>query len=391
MRVSVAALLAIVLAAAQSWAVRPYTPVHPDPVLEPWRWRSFPELHGLGLRCLAEDKDGSMWFGVDDGVRRYDGVRWTAHTEEDGILGPPVRRLCATSDGSVYAGTGSGISRFRDGVWHRFFPPEGDLPWPVYDLMAATDGSLWAGTGWGAIHFVEDDATLHTSEQMGAALRQLAPDVRLAIVPSEAVPGDPWDDGLGVSAVMGRWFQVDAGGIPGIVWELAPGGPGQAAGLMVGDRILRLGPRSLSRHGLYAPAGMQVVLRAQRKGDPDVTEVSLVSEPLVGSSFGFPVFDVLEDRGGAMWFGLKRGEIVRWAAASEQGGNASQWRLYTERDGLAKGASDPRLAQSPDGAIWRTTGLGRGVVNRLAPSPGSRGLRETWDAFGWRFLPVLRA
>jgi hypothetical protein len=43
-----------------------------DPVLEPWRCRSFPELRGLGLRSLAEDRDGAMWFGVDEGMRRYE-------------------------------------------------------------------------------------------------------------------------------------------------------------------------------------------------------------------------------------------------------------------------------------------------------------------------------
>ena len=57
-----------------SWAVQPYTPVHPDPVLEPWRWTVYPELRGFGLWCLAEDHDGNMWFGVYDGVRRYDGT-----------------------------------------------------------------------------------------------------------------------------------------------------------------------------------------------------------------------------------------------------------------------------------------------------------------------------
>ena len=132
-------------------ASQPYTPSSPDPVLESWRWRSFPELKGLGLRCMAEDKDGNMWFGVDEGVQRYDGVNWTAYTPEDGLLGAPVIVLCATRDGSVYAGTEMGISRFSEGTWNRAFPPEGDLPWDIHDLMEAVDGSLWAGTAWGAL------------------------------------------------------------------------------------------------------------------------------------------------------------------------------------------------------------------------------------------------
>ena len=51
---------ALLLVTAESWAVRPYTPVHPDPVLEKRRWTVFPELKGKGLTCMAEDRAGSM-------------------------------------------------------------------------------------------------------------------------------------------------------------------------------------------------------------------------------------------------------------------------------------------------------------------------------------------
>ena len=93
----------MLLCASHGWAARRYTPVHPDPVLESWRWTRFPELNGLGLRCMAESTDGAMWFGVDDGVIRYDGVHWRPFTAEDGIRGVPVNVLCASRDGSVYA------------------------------------------------------------------------------------------------------------------------------------------------------------------------------------------------------------------------------------------------------------------------------------------------
>ncbi|GEM_PF-6106177 len=47
-------LALFLLTVSPAFAVRPYTPVHPDPVLESWRWRAFPELNGLGLRYMAE-------------------------------------------------------------------------------------------------------------------------------------------------------------------------------------------------------------------------------------------------------------------------------------------------------------------------------------------------
>ena len=67
-------LIAVIITlATQCWTAQPYTPVMADPVLEPWRWTSFPELKGLVIQCMDEDKDSNMWFGVDDGVRVYDG------------------------------------------------------------------------------------------------------------------------------------------------------------------------------------------------------------------------------------------------------------------------------------------------------------------------------
>ena len=257
-----------------AWAVRPYTPVHPDPVLEPWRWRSFPELKGLGLRCMAEAKDRAMWFGVDDGVRRYDGVKWTAFTEADGILGSPVVALLGARDGSVYAGTPLGISRFKDGKWRRAFPPEGDLPWMVNDLIEARDGSLWAGTGWGALRLSREGATLYTMEDRGAALRALMPGLRLSIVPDGAAPARPWPKGSGVVTVGG--ISPTYGSGPMVVQALASGGPAESAGLRIGDRILSVdGQPNVAADQLGGPSGTSVRLTIRREGRPEPFEATL--------------------------------------------------------------------------------------------------------------------
>ncbi len=257
--------LVLVLAIAECWSVQPYQPTHPDPVLESWRWQSFPELKGLGLRCMAEDRDGNMWFGTDEGVRRYDGVRWTVYTPEDGVLGAPVTTLCATQDGSVYAGTEIGISRFKDGAWSRVFPPEGEFPLPIRDLMEASDGSVWAGTAWGALRLGKEGAMLYTMVEREAALRMILPDVQLSFVPD----------------------------------------------------------------AVFLP---------------------------------FSVFDVFEDREGAMWFGLWSGEIVRYDPSAA--GDATAWQLYTEEDELDSGGR-PRIFQTRDGTIWTVSWDARHGVNRF--------------------------
>ncbi len=348
-------------------AATPYQPVHPDPVLESWRWRSFPELKGLGLQCMAEDKDGNMWFGTNDGVRCYDGIRWTAYTPADGLPGAPVYALCVTRDGSVYAGADLGISRFSGEKWRPVFPPEGNVPWFIRDLVEASDGSLWAGTWWGALRLDREELTLYTTEETGAALKLIAPYVRLAVVPDEAAPARPWREGLGVRAVGG------------IIYGLAPGGPGEAAGLKLGDRILTVdgnAPGPTSR-ALFGSADAPVRLTVQREGRAEPFELSVTRERVEGAFRVFPVFDVYEDREGVMWFGLgglrpADGEIVRCDIRRTGSDAAEAWRLYTEEDGLDIGFR-PHILQTRDGVIWTVSKHALKGVNRFDG--------KTWTSF----------
>ena len=192
-------VLFVLSAASPAIAVDTFQVNTPDPVLEAWRWQSFPELKGLGLRCMAQDTEDNMWFGVDEGVQRYDGMHWTIYTRKEGLPATPINTLCATRDGSVYAGSDLGIYRFYGGVWHRVFPQTEMLPWPIDKILQVSDGTLWAATAWGALHLKTDATTLYTSKEMAATLRTLMPVLSLVIVPDEAVPKSSWPGGAGIS------------------------------------------------------------------------------------------------------------------------------------------------------------------------------------------------
>ena len=65
---------------------------------------------------------------------------------------------------------------------------------------------------------------------------------------------------------------------------------------------------------LNGPVGSQVRLTVQREGRSGPFEVSFTRGPVEGTYRRFKFADVFEDRDGAMWFGLLRGEIVRYDA-----------------------------------------------------------------------------
>jgi len=344
LRYAMILVLLVLAAASPVLAVDTLQVSSPDPVLESWRWRSFPELRGLGLQCLAEDRDGKMWFGVGEGAVRYDGTTWTTFTPEDGLLGAPVNVLLATRDGSVYAGTNLGISRFQGGSWQRLFPPEGDLPWRVTDLIE-TGGGVWAGTERGGLWLGPDGATLHTNAEMAVALGVAAPWLRVSVVPEAGVPTHEalWPEGIGALTVEG------------VIWALASGGPAEGAGLKIGDRIAALDGQ------VDGPVGTPVRLTVARSGLVEPFEATVVRDKVSGTIRSFPVYAVYEARDGKMWFGLSSLSgavgIVRYDVAEKE------VRLFTEADGLEIDYR-PHIVQTRDGTIWTVFGSARAGVSR---------------------------
>jgi hypothetical protein len=62
--------LITILSSGLSTSGQVYTPEQPDPLLQPWRWQAYPQLHGPGFRDVVEDANGHIWFGTDSGVKR---------------------------------------------------------------------------------------------------------------------------------------------------------------------------------------------------------------------------------------------------------------------------------------------------------------------------------
>ena len=227
---------------------RPFQPVSGDPVLESWRWRVFPELSGLGLQCLAEGRDGSMWFGTAEGVSLYDGLDWIAYTTQDG-LGGGVDTICTGADGSIYAGGRWGISRFGQGQWSQILPSPGGSFGAIKRLAMGRDGTLWAATAWGALRCQGSEFVLYTGHEGAARMQtnQNAMPVRVELLP-EAILRRP----RGTNATPNRsnffevyedrqgrvWLGTEAGEVLNFKPALAPASPTNAPSSVGGDWTL---------------------------------------------------------------------------------------------------------------------------------------------------------
>lgn len=133
----------------------PYQAQVINPLSESWRWKHFPELEGKGVNCTVEGKDGTVWFGYNEGVVAYNGYEWIWHREEDGLPGSAVEQLYATQGGEIYASTAAGLFRLREDRWEQLFSLSG-MQVTFRQIRELSNGSLMLCTNLGIFEIRSD-------------------------------------------------------------------------------------------------------------------------------------------------------------------------------------------------------------------------------------------
>lgn len=144
-------------------AVTEYTPLTADPLLEPWRWRHEEALDGLGVVCMDEAPDGSLWFGGPGLIAHYDGITVTQIPFDDALMGeiqhwkvnPRAKALTAFPDGSLLALIGESLVLRKDGEWKVLIKDVGISVFTMR-MERAEDGSIWLIVPDGLWHISPD-------------------------------------------------------------------------------------------------------------------------------------------------------------------------------------------------------------------------------------------
>lgn len=153
-----------------------YKPKIVEPITETWRWQNFPELSNKGCQCMVEGVDNLLWFGVNGGVIKYDGLDWEFISLTKDSLRTPVVSLLAASDGTLYAGTSNNIFELNNGKWKSLpiklsFGDSTDFPYNRYPLIEASDKSIWIGSRHGALRIKNHNITLYREEKSFADIQ----------------------------------------------------------------------------------------------------------------------------------------------------------------------------------------------------------------------------
>ncbi len=143
---------------------------HPFPPLAP----------GLAIRVIRKRPDGSIWFGGEFGLFRWNGKDLRKFGPADGLTPGHIHDICFDSEGTPWIGkAGDLLMVYRDG---RFQP----VPLPgiasnlrINAVLCGKSGTIWIGTvGGGLLQVSQGKAHLHTSDDglPGNSVTQLLED-----------------------------------------------------------------------------------------------------------------------------------------------------------------------------------------------------------------------
>ncbi|HNQ73456.1 MAG TPA: two-component regulator propeller domain-containing protein [Verrucomicrobiota bacterium] len=126
-------------------------------------WQTDEGLPRNTVTALAQAPDGYLWVGTRGGLRRFDGVRFTAagHPDAAYLDQTAITALCTTHDGALWVGCEArGLTRLATASVQAFTQTNGLTDNQVQCLFAAQDGTLWIGSETGLTCFRDQKFTV---------------------------------------------------------------------------------------------------------------------------------------------------------------------------------------------------------------------------------------
>ena len=304
--------------------------------------------HNL-VQAIAQTPDGYVWLATQEGLARFDGVRFTVFDRQStaAMTANDVETAFVARDGSLWVGVyGGTLLRYQNGSFRSYSNREGLSSATIIALAEDARGDLWIGTDGDGLYRFHDDAFARYTEKDGL----VDDSIRCLLGDRE---GGVWigtPSGLG-HARDGRFERYDfpPRDRPAAVSALAVDGAGR---LWVGT----------DGDGLYQVDEGRLVRGRLALRDDHVRAL-------------------LADRRGSLWIGTDRG-LHRLQAGRvdvltrEDGLNSDSIRsLFEDREG-SLWLGGVGLAQLKDGTVLsygRAQGLGDEDVYSVTIAPG-RGL-----------------
>ena len=140
----------------------------PDHAGDAVRFRTYSTPEGLSqatARAIAQDRDGFIWIGTQDGLNRFDGYGFKVYkhdrTDPASLTHNHVWALLPDPDGGLWIGTQAGGLNRYDPILDRFTSyesasgPDSTASRLVTALARDRDGRIWVANGGGRLQWVD--------------------------------------------------------------------------------------------------------------------------------------------------------------------------------------------------------------------------------------------
>ena len=320
------ASLGLCLGLAISLTAGPSAALEPRKALTQYTHQTWQAHEGLpqnSILAMVQGRQGYLWLGTQEGLVRFDGVRFTVFERaQTGLSHNFVRALREDRSGALWIGTnGGGVNRLQNGVFQAFRRREGLPSDEVNCIYEDQAGTVWVGTTAGLVRL---EGSRFTTDSVPPDLRKR--DIRAL--------GEDGDGNL--------WSGADDGSLHRVT--------GGAAGI---DRIPVLGSGVINvlfrdRAGaLWIGTDGDGLARWKDGALTHYTKRQGLSSP--------KVLSILEDRAGCLWIGTDGGGINRFCRG--------RFTSYSARDGLSN-AFVSSLCEDREGNLW--IGTHGGGLNRFS-------------------------
>ena len=142
-------------------------------------WQTDDGLPHNSVQAIIQTQDGYLWIGTQDGLARFDGIRFTTFTSQNvpELVGHVITTLWESKDSSLWIGTDSGgLTRFKDGKFSHYGKTNGLTSDSIRAILDGADGSIWIGTSEGLVRFKDERFTPFDSGGVITSVRALCDD-----------------------------------------------------------------------------------------------------------------------------------------------------------------------------------------------------------------------
>ena len=137
------------------------------------------------VHAIAQTKDGYVWIGTEEGLARFDGIRFTLFDKQNTpqLKSNYIRTLLVDRAGALWIGTAEGLVHMRDGKFRLFTTNEGLPSNTIQAVYEDRNGDLWVATANGLGLFKSGGLTTFTTKErlVGGSIQALFEDAEGAL------------------------------------------------------------------------------------------------------------------------------------------------------------------------------------------------------------------